>query len=75
MLRPAHVNICILYPRHELVNVNLSEKPDRLLERNPNGQTPIIEYNEQVGYLMVFINNETLNTVTDPRFLRQRVPT
>lgn len=30
--------------RHEIVNVNLKNKPDWLFERNPLGLVPVIEY-------------------------------
>jgi len=35
---------------HEIVNVNLKDKPDWLFKRNPYGLVPIIEYNDHVTY-------------------------
>jgi glutathione S-transferase len=36
--------------RHEVVQVNLKHKPDWLLERNPAGLVPVIEYRGHVIY-------------------------
>ena len=36
--------------RHETVFVNLKNKPDWLLERNPNGAVPILEHKGKVVY-------------------------
>ena len=35
--------------KHDLVNVNLTEKPDWFLEQNPLGQVPVIECNDKVN--------------------------
>ena len=43
--------------RHEVVNVNLREKPDWFLQRNPEGKVPVIEHDDKVYiFLLIFLN-------------------
>ena len=34
--------------RHEVVNINLSEKPDWYLDKNPVGTVPTLEFADKV---------------------------
>ena len=35
--------VYIYYFSHEIININLKDKPDWFLERNPLGQVPVLE--------------------------------
>ena len=34
---------------HDVVNINLMEKPDWFLQKNPDGKVPVIEHSGKVG--------------------------
>lgn len=36
--------------RHEVVNVNLKNKPDWFLQRNPFGKVPVLEQDDKIVY-------------------------
>ena len=48
--------------RYETVNISLSEKPEWLLERNPNGTVPVLEQDDVVIYESLIVA-DYLNTV------------
>ena len=37
------------YCSHDVVNINLMEKPDWFLQKNPDGKVPVIEHSGKVG--------------------------
>ena len=37
------------YCSHDVVNINLIEKPDWFLQKNPDGKVPVIEHSGKVG--------------------------
>ena len=51
---------CFFSSSFEEVNCNLSQKPEFLLERNPNGKVPVLEINGKV-----FIESSIINDLLD----------
>ena len=57
----------LFFHRFELINVNITEKPDWLFDKNPFGLTPILQYNDKVkvyfsiDYIIMIILREFLN--------------
>ena len=53
------LNYYFVFERHEVIDVNLRDKPEWLLERNPFGKVPTIEFgaDDKVLYESLIIND------------------